>query len=294
VPSQPVSTQAQQVLTQAEPVLTQAQQVLIQAQTVVAQTSPDRGAGDRSSADSEDKTLVQDMITTLQAVKVGGQGMERRQCMTQLIRMARSGTTSGLNEHFRTVLRVLLENLEDSEGSTRALVFGVLTEMLKQESLQSGFHGFTELVILKVLQAHKDQEKDVVRAAESCAATMAGVLPAEMVVRVLNPIVKTGDFPVNQAAIKMLTKLVEKQTPESMEVHLAEIMPGLLKAYDNVESSVRKAAVFCIVSLHQLVGESVLQPHLDCLNGSKMKLLSLYIKRAQAQSNAGSPRMTPS
>ena len=109
----------------------------------------------------------------------------------------------------------------------------------------------------------------------------------------------------------MLTKLVEKQTPESMEVHLAEIMPGLLKvrrcllttliiivalfqAYDNVESSVRKAAVFCIVSLHQLVGESVLQPHLDCLNGSKMKLLSLYIKRAQAQSNAGSPRMTPS
>ena len=118
-------------------------------------------AGDRSSADAEDKTLVQDMITTLQAVKVGGQGMERRQCMTQLIRMARSGTTSGLNEHFRTVLRVLLENLEDSEGSTRALVFGVLTEMLKQESLQGGFHGFTELVILKVLQAHKDQEKDV-------------------------------------------------------------------------------------------------------------------------------------
>jgi len=252
------------------------------------------GNSDHGSADTEDKTLVQDMITTLQAVKVGAQGMERRQCMTQLIRMARSGTTNGLNEHFRTVLRVLLENLEDSEGSTRALVFGVLTEMLKQERLQSGFHGFTELVILKVLQAHKDQEKDVVRAAESCAATMAGVLPAEMVVRVLNPIVKTGDFPVNQAAIKMLTKLVEKQTPESMEVHLAEIMPGLLKAYDNVESSVRKAAVFCIVSLHQLVGEAVLQPHLDCLNGSKMKLLSLYIKRAQAQSNAGSPRMTPS
>ena len=38
----------------------------------------------------------------------------------------------------------------------------------------------------------------VVRAAEACAATMAGVLPPEMVVRVLNPIVKTGDFPVNQ------------------------------------------------------------------------------------------------
>ena len=45
--------------------------------------------------------------------------------------------------------------------------------------------------------------------------------------------------------------------------------------------------MFCIVAIHQLVGEDNLQPHLECLNGSKMKLLSLYIKRAQAQSNAG-------
>lgn len=249
------------------------------------------GEGEGGQEGKEDMTVIQEMITTLQSVKAGSQGMERRACMTQLIRMARSGTTGGLTEHFRTVLRVLLENLEDSEGSTRALVFGVLTEMMKQEALQPGFHGFTELVILKVLQAHKDQEKDVVRAAEACAATMAGVLPTEMVVRVLNPIVKTGDFPVNQAAIKMLTKLVERQTPDSIEPHLSELMPGLLKAYDNVESSVRKAAVFCIVSLHQMVGEATLQPHLDCLNGSKMKLLSLYIKRAQ--SNGASPRNTP-
>jgi len=123
---------------------------------------------------------------------------------------------------------------------------------------------------------------------------MAALLPPEMVIRVLNPIIKTGDFPVNQAAIKMLTKVVEKQTTDSMEIHVAEVMPGLLKAYDNVESSVRKASVFCIVAIHQLVGEANLQPHLECLNGSKMKLLSLYIKRAQAQSNAGSPRLTPS
>merc|ERR1719507_2890734 len=248
-------------------------------------------SGQDGKEGKEDMTVIQEMITTLQSVKAGSQGMERRACMTQLIRMARSGTTGGLTEHFRTVLRVLLENLEDSEGSTRALVFGVLTEMMKQEALQPGFHGFTELVILKVLQAHKDQEKDVVRAAEACAATMAGVLPTDMVVRVLNPIIKTGDFPVNQAAIKMLSKLVEKQTADSMEPHVGEVMPGLLKAYDNVESSVRKASVFCIVSLHQMVGEATLQPHLDCLNGSKMKLLSLYIKRAQ--SNGASPRNTP-
>ena len=76
----------------------------------------------------------------------------------------------------------------------------------------------------------------VVRAAEACAATMASLLPSEMVVRVLNPIIKTGDFPVNQAAIKMLTKVVERQTPDSMQLHVGEVMPGLLKVRDNCAS----------------------------------------------------------
>ena len=83
--------------------------------------------------------------------------------------------------------------------------------------------------LVQVLLAHKDQEKDM--AAQACAATMAGVLPTKMVVRALNPIIKTGDFPINEAAIKMLTKLVERQTPDSIERHLSELMPGLLKVH---------------------------------------------------------------
>ena len=62
---------------------------------------------------------------------------------------------------WRDVLRLLLENLSDEVGSTRAMVFGALTEMLKQESLIVSFQGFTELIILKVLEAHRDEEKDV-------------------------------------------------------------------------------------------------------------------------------------
>ena len=61
----------------------------------------------------------------------------------------------------RTILRLLLENLIDEIGATRALVFGVLTEMLKQEYLISCFQGYTELIILKVLESHRDPEKDV-------------------------------------------------------------------------------------------------------------------------------------
>ena len=68
------------------------------------------------------------------------------------------------------------------------------------------------------------------RAAEACAAAMAGVLPFDAVIRVLNPIVKTGEYPVNQAAVKMLTKVAEhKDSKDVIISHLADIMPGLLR-----------------------------------------------------------------
>ena len=59
---------------------------------------------------------------------------------------------------------------------------------------------------------------------------MAGVLPAETVIRVLNPIIKTGDYPVNQAAIKMMTKVAEHDANRDViAADLGDIMPGLLK-----------------------------------------------------------------
>ena len=55
----------------------------------------------------------------------------------------------------------------------------------------------------------------------------------------------------------------------------------MLQAYENEVSSVRKAAVFCMVALHVALGEDVLAPHLATLTGPKLKLLDLYIRRAQ-------------
>lgn len=84
--------------------------------------------------------------------------------------------------------------------------------------------------MLQVLEAHRDEEKDVERAAECCAAAMAGVLPPDVVIRVLNPIIKTGEYPVNQAAVKMLTKLADHEgSKEVVLAQLGDIMPGLLK-----------------------------------------------------------------
>ena len=42
-----------------------------------------------------------------------------------------------------------------------------------------------------------------------------------------------------------------------------------LQGYDNTESSVRKASVFCLVAIYMSLGEE-LRPHLSELNGSKV------------------------
>lgn len=104
---------------------------------------------------------MEDIMEILQSVKSGTKAAERRTCMTHLIRLTREGTIKQIQDNFRTILRLLLENLLDDVGATRALVYGVLTEMLKHEALSQSFQAFTELIILKVLEAHRDQEKDV-------------------------------------------------------------------------------------------------------------------------------------
>ena len=114
-----------------------------------------------SFSDDADQLAIQEIMEILSSVKTQSRSAERRTSMTQLIRMTRDGKTAIIQEHFKSILRLLLENLSDEVGAARALVFGVLTEMLRQESLIASFQAFTELIILKVLEAHRDEEKDV-------------------------------------------------------------------------------------------------------------------------------------
>nr|CAD7195842.1 unnamed protein product [Timema douglasi] len=244
--------------------------------------------------DSEALRKVMEVLSTGVEGEAEGSEAERLVALTQLIKLIREGSTLAIMEQFKTLLRVLLEQLAKPEPKIRVQVLNVFTEMLKKRSMATCFQSFVELLTLKVLMAHKDPCKEVLRIAEGCAATMGTVLPPDVVIRVLNPLIKTGDFPVNQGAIKMLTKLAENRPRDTVEPYLEEVMPGLIKAYDNEESSVRKSAVFCMVALHAAVGEEAMKPHLAALNGSKLKLLHLYIKRAQTGSSVPtSPKNAP-
>uniref|UniRef100_A0A5F9C4Y5 Cytoplasmic linker associated protein 2 n=1 Tax=Oryctolagus cuniculus TaxID=9986 RepID=A0A5F9C4Y5_RABIT len=168
---------------------------------------------------------------------------ERKIALYELMKLTQEESFSVWDEHFKTILLLLLETLGD---------------------------------------------KEVVRSAEEAASVLATSISPEQCIKVLCPIIQTADYPINLAAIKMQTKVIERVSRETLNLLLPEIMPGLIQGYDNSESSVRKACVFCLVAVHAVIGDE-LKPHLSQLTGSKMKLLNLYIKRAQTGSGGADP-----
>ncbi|KAM9487477.1 CLIP-associating protein 1a isoform 38-T38 [Clarias gariepinus] len=210
---------------------------------------------------------------------------ERKGALVELLKITREDSLAVWDEHFKTILLLLLETLGDKDHTIRAMALRVLKEILRIQPAR--FKNYAELTIMKTLEAHKDSHKEVVRAAEESASTLAGSIHPEQCIKVLCPIVQTADYPINLAAIKMQTKVVERIAKDSLHQLLPDIIPGLLQGYDNTESSVRKASVFCLVAIYSVIGEE-LKPHLAQLTGSKMKLLNLYIKRAQTTNSNSS------
>ncbi|XP_066206650.1 CLIP-associating protein 2 isoform X31 [Saccopteryx leptura] len=211
---------------------------------------------------------------------------ERKIALYELMKLTQEESFSVWDEHFKTILLLLLETLGDKEPTIRALALKVLREILRHQPAR--FKNYAELTVMKTLEAHKDPHKEVVRSAEEAASVLATSISPEQCIKVLCPIIQTADYPINLAAIKMQTKVIERVSKETLNLLLPEIMPGLIQGYDNSESSVRKACVFCLVAVHAVIGDE-LKPHLSQLTGSKMKLLNLYIKRAQTGSGGAEP-----
>uniref|UniRef100_UPI003AABB971 CLIP-associating protein 2 isoform X2 n=1 Tax=Centroberyx gerrardi TaxID=166262 RepID=UPI003AABB971 len=211
---------------------------------------------------------------------------ERKAALCELLKLIRENTLQVWDEHFKTILLLLLETLGDREHVIRALALRVLREILSKQPWR--FKNYAELTIMKALEAHKDPHKEVVRAAEETAAMLALSISPDQCVKVLCPIIQSADYPINLAAIKMQTKVIERVSRDGLAAMLPEIVPGLIQGYDNPESSVRKACVFCLVAIYAVIGED-LKPHLSQLSSSKLKLLNLYIKRAQSGSSGSEP-----
>ncbi|XP_074918650.1 CLIP-associating protein 2 isoform X17 [Chelonoidis abingdonii] len=170
---------------------------------------------------------------------------ERKAALYELMKLTQEESFGVWDEHFKTILLLLLETLGDKEHAIRALALKVLREILRNQPAR--FKNYAELTIMKTLEAHKDPHKEVVRSAEEAASMLATSISPDQCIKVLCPIIQTADYPINLAAIKMQTKVIERVSKETLAQLLPEIVPGLIQ----------------------------------------MKLLNLYIKRAQTGSGAG-------
>lgn len=250
----------------------------------------------RTSLDGGVSKTEQDTLGNIFAIlqNPNSRTEHRKQAISELMPLTKDGSPELWDENFRNVLRCLVENLEDHVAPVKVAALRALAELLKRQPQH--FHSYAELTLIKIFGAFKHPEREVCRAAEACSMEAAAALPPEQSVRLLHSLIGESDEDdVVIAAIKVMSRLVEVHPKRIIVELLPQMMPVLLKAYDHSESSVRKAAVFCMVTLHGVVGSESMKPHLASLTGCKLKLLNLYIQRSQGSgSTPGSPSNTAS
>ncbi len=162
-----------------------------------------------------------------------------------------------------------------------------IIELACSQCQAARFRPYAELTLLKVLDAYKDESRDVQRAADECCLTLATHLPPHMSLHTLNPIVKAGEPPMLLPAVKMTTKVrafahtharthmcfaqvIEQLNETEVLAIVPDIVDGLLRCFEHSESTVRKAAVFCLVAINNAAGDQALTPYTQHLNNSKV------------------------
>ncbi|CAF1603182.1 unnamed protein product [Adineta ricciae] len=209
---------------------------------------------------------------------------QRQHALRCILKFSKLNDTETWNLAFSKTLNILTQILDNEQDEILYKVYSlrIIRELLTHHA--SLFKNYIELTIFRILKAQSDSESEITRSAEQAAHAAAEYLPAENTVRVLKPIVEQAKYPMNQSAIAMLQKTIEFMNKDICTELMAEMIPALLTSWDSETSSVRKAAVFCLVSIYLVVGDS-LRTHLHKLSASKLKLLNVYISKAQQQTS---------
>ncbi|KAJ8925598.1 hypothetical protein NQ315_009438 [Exocentrus adspersus] len=236
--------------------------------------------GCKSLGEIKDSEQIVSSIIENCVVDVPTPKEEKRKLLRLLIDLIKSGNVEHIQQNFKKILRILIDNLNESDSATQVIVLQIITAILQNPDMKQCWCNFVELITLRVLKAHCDEKREVTKEAEATAAAMS-VCPFNTIVSILAPLIRTNPYPSILGAIKMLTKMIETNPTEVTDDHLVQIMPGLIKGTDHNESPVRKSSIFCMVALYKAVGEERLSPYINHLSGSKVKLLRLYISRSE-------------
>ena len=190
--------------------------------------------------------------------------------------------------HFDTILEPVMELLDHADPLVRGLSLKALRHLLKTQTVHFG--DAIAAVLRKLLGMHAEKEREVLRSADETLSILSTTVRPRVAALLLKPIIAHEDGPVLLASIKLLTKVLKKLSKADLEELLDDIIPGLAHSYKHPMAEVRKGVVFALVEIHLVLGDSMM-PHLHDLTSSQMKLLGIYIKRAedklQEQRNGG-------
>ncbi|KRZ18881.1 CLIP-associating protein 1-A [Trichinella zimbabwensis] len=123
-------------------------------------------------------------------------------------------------------LGLLSNGVSTDEERQEEIIGEILTELSNHNASTrqpQRFQDYAELTILKLLDAHKDPERKVTRAAEDCAAVLALHLAPLVCLRVLTPVIVNDQGPALLAAIKMTTKVIEQMDTDELLRILKEL-----------------------------------------------------------------------
>ncbi|KAL7677311.1 hypothetical protein ACOME3_003547 [Neoechinorhynchus agilis] len=224
------------------------------------------------------------------------------QCLLSMISAADSAN-AGWTQHFDTVLFLVIRILFEPYVLLQTIALNILQWMLCNQP--DRFDNCNELTVVRLLEFQRDQlsaqpssttavqssslligsiptHADLMQALDDTITTAAVHLPLGECFQVLRPIIETSESTcMTLSAIRMLDTMITKRMTSTEAMSLIDpLVSSLLVAWSNEQSSVRKASVFCLVSLHKLVGRDAMNPHLADLPPSKLKLLNVYIDRS--------------
>ncbi|XP_049543119.1 CLIP-associating protein isoform X2 [Anopheles darlingi] len=189
-------------------------------------------------------------------------------------------------KNFKAIMKMLLHLMESQNNDVLIASLHTLGRIVRSTDMKACWSKFLELILLKIIDCYKIS-KEVSREIDTIVVKIAGVLPLDISVNILNPVIATGEFPANLCALKILTELTQKQGKDLTDNHLDSIMPNVVRLADDSQSMVRKAAVFCIVKLYIVMGEEKVKPKFSLLNASKIRLLNVYIAKALGAGGGG-------
>jgi len=209
----------------------------------------------------------------------------QRATLRALALAARTEGRQAWEKHFGPVLILVLDSLMQRDlPGVRDTGLLCLQELVAHQSVF--FNDIATVVASKLFETYRSSgpsEKQTVASIDRTLERLVAVIEPIRALEILLPVISEEGVPLLQAATRLLSGVLQRMSPEEVKNHLDAVLPGVIAAFGNPNSEVRKAAVFCLVDIYMILGEHVI-PHLvKDLTPSQMKLVTIYISRQQRE-----------